>query len=239
MGREEAQVGSLDNKLYILHGWTTSTEKWKSFLKKLESIGIEPVFLDIPGLSAPIDRAWDIDDYVEWLAKSLPDNKHVSVLGHSNGGRILLSFAVKYPERLEQIFLLDSAGIYHSDIITKTKRGVFKFLSIVGKKITNSQNAKSLLYKATRESDYISATPIMKETMRNLIKVDVAPHLKDLQIPVTIIWGKNDTATPYTDALVFKNELPNSTLYTIENAAHSPQFTQTDQVVDIIKKEFK
>lgn len=208
-------------------------------LEKIKSVGIEPVFLSIPGLSAPIDHAWTIDDYVEWLSRALPDNKRVSILGHSNGGRIILSFALKYPERLEQIFLVDSAGIYHNDLVTRLKRGVFKTASIIGKKITNSQNAKSLLYKAARESDYASATPVMKETMRNLIKVDLAPHLKTLQVPVTIIWGKNDTATPYTDALVFKNELPHSTLFTIENAAHSPQFTQTDQVVDIIKKEFK
>lgn len=232
-------MGALDNKLYILHGWTTDTSRWKPFLEKITKTGIEPVFLPIPGLSAPIDRPWTIDDYVDWLTRVLPENKRVSILGHSNGGRIALSFALKYPERLEQVILIDSAGIYHNDIITKTKRIVFKTISVIGRKITNSQNAKSLLYKAVRESDYNSATPIMKETMRNLIKVDLTHHLKDLRIPVTIIWGKNDTATPFTDALVFKNELSNSTLYPIENAAHSPQFTQTDRVVEIIKKEFK
>jgi len=232
-------MGSLDNKLYILHGWTTDTSRWEPFLKSLSSVGIEPVFLPIPGLSAEIDKPWTIDDYVEWLSRQLPGNKRVSVLGHSNGGRIALSFALKYPERLEQIFLIDSAGIYHNDILTRTKRGVFKTLSAIGRKVTNSENAKSLLYKAVRESDYHNATPIMKETMKNLIKADLTPSLSQISTPITIVWGKNDNVTPFTDALVLKNELPHSNLFPIDGAFHSPQFTHPQQVIDIIKNEFK
>lgn len=232
-------MGALDNKLYILHGWTTDTTRWDPFLKELSKTGIEPVFLNIPGLSAPIDRPWTIDDYVEWLSNALPKNKRVSILGHSNGGRIILSFALKYPERLEQIFLVDSAGIRHNDILAKTKRGIFKAVSKIGKTITTSNKAKELLYQVAQESDYKKAEPIMKETMKNLIAVDLTPHLTQIQTPVTIIWGKNDTTTPFTDAMVLKNELPNSTIFPIENALHSPQFTHTPQVIEIIKKEFK
>ncbi len=232
-------MGTLDNKLYILHGWTTDTSRWKPFLDALLQTGIEPVFLKIPGLSAPIDRPWNIDNYVEWLSETLPKNKRVSTLGHSNGGRILLSFALKYPERLEQIFLVDSAGIYHNDFFSRAKRGIFRTVSKIGKKITSSTKARELLYQVAQESDYKEATPIMKETMKNLIAVDVAPTLKQINTPITIIWGKNDTTTPFTDALVLKNELPNSTLFPIEGARHSPQFTHANQVIEIVKKEFK
>lgn len=232
-------MGSLDNNLYILHGWTTNTEKWGPFLEELKKRGIEPVFLKIPGLSAPLDTPWNIDNYVDWLDEVLPLNKRVSVLGHSNGGRIALSYALVHPERIEQIILVDSAGIYHNDIITKAKRKVFKVLSIIGKKITTSNRARNVLYKAASESDYKNATPIMRNTMSNLIKVDLAPNLKKINLPITIIWGKNDITTPYTDALVFKNELPNSKLFPIQNASHSPQFTNASEVADIIKSEFK
>ncbi|MBP7832324.1 MAG: alpha/beta hydrolase [Candidatus Levybacteria bacterium] len=232
-------MGSLDNKLYILHGWTTDTSRWKPFLESIKETGIEPVFLPIPGLSAPIDKPWTIDDYVEWLTHMLPDNKRVSILGHSNGGRIALSFALKYPERLEQIFLLDSAGIYHNDFLSRAKRGIFRTISSIGKKITSSNTARNLLYQVAQESDYKNATPVMKETMKNLISVDLTPKLSQVRNPVTIIWGKNDTVTPYTDAQVFKNELPQSSLFPIEGAMHSPQFTHAKQVIDIIKNEFK
>jgi len=238
LGGEETQVGALDNKLYILHGWTTNTTRWEPFLETLEKQGIEPVFLKIPGLSADIDRPWNIDDYVEWLAKTLPENKKVSTLGHSNGGRILLSFALKYPERLEQIFLVDSAGIRHNDFLSVAKRNIFKTASRIGKKITSSQKAKDALYQVAQESDYNNASPIMKETMKNLIAVDLSNDLKRISTPITIIWGKNDRITPFTDALVLKNELQKSKLFPIEGAMHSPQFSNTNQVVEIVKQEF-
>lgn len=232
-------MGSLDNNLYILHGWTTSVTRWEPFLEKLKTTGIEPVFLKIPGLTSPIDRAWGIDDYVEWLNKELPAGKRLSLLGHSNGGRIILSFALQYPERVEQLFLLDSAGLYHNDLFTRTKRNVFKALSTVGKRITQSAKARDLLYRAAAENDYNNATPVMKETMKNLIAVNLLPNLSKIQLPVTIIWGRNDQVTPYTDAMVMKNELSNSQIFPIQNASHSPQFTNTDEVVNIIKSEFK
>lgn len=232
-------MGSLDNKLYILHGWTTNVTKWDPFLDELKKRGVDPILLKIPGLTAPLETPWTIDDYVTWLATQLPDDKHVSVLGHSNGGRIALAFALKFPERLDQIFLIDSAGIYHNDFVTKSKRTVFKLASIIGKKITSSNNARNLLYRAASETDYMNATPVMRQTMSNLIKVNLTPHLSKIQTPVTIIWGKNDITTPFTDGQVFKNELPNSSLYTIDYASHSPQFTHVQEVADIIKNEFK
>lgn len=232
-------MGSLDTNLYILHGWTTSIEKWKPFLSTLENTGITPVFLKIPGLTTPITKPWTISDYVKWLDKEIPAGKRVSLLGHSNGGRIILSFALKYPERVEQLFLVDSAGIYHNDFYTKTKRGLFKVASVIGKSVTSSEKARKLFYKVVRERDYQEATPLMRETMKNLISVDLAPQLQKIKVPVTIIWGKNDLTTPFTDAMAMVNELPNSKLFPIENASHSPQFTHTQEVVDIVRKKFK
>jgi pimeloyl-ACP methyl ester carboxylesterase len=37
------------------------------------------------------------------------------LLGHSNGGRIALAFAEKYPDKVKQLVLIDSAGIYHNE----------------------------------------------------------------------------------------------------------------------------
>lgn len=232
-------MGSLDNKLYILHGWSTNVDKWNPFLEELKSRGIEPVLLKIPGLTAPLESPWTLDDYVNWLANTLPENKHVSLLGHSNGGRIGLAFALKFPERLDQLFIMDSAGIHHNNLPSKLKRNILKTISKIGKKITSSDSARNFLYKVAQESDYKDATPVMRETMKNLLSVNLAPKLRDITVPVTIIWGKNDLMTPYTDALVFKNELPDSSLFIIDNALHSPHFTNAPEVADIIKKEFK
>lgn len=229
-------MGALEDKLYILHGWSTTNDKWNPFLEALKKEKITPVMLPIPGLSASIEKPWTLDDYVEWLYQTVKENTKISLLGHSNGGRIALAFAHKYPEETRQLFLLDSAGIYHNDFLTNAKRNVFRVVSKIGKKITNMDAARNILYKLTQESDYKNASPIMRETMKNLIAVDLLPKLSEIKTPTVIIWGKDDRITPFTDALVMKNGLPNSKLFPISGARHSPQFTNVPEVVKIVKE---
>lgn len=229
-------MGALEKKLYILHGWSTDTSKWTPFLNELKKENITPIFLLIPGLTAPLDKPWTLDDYVEWLYGKVHGNIKVSLLGHSNGGKIALAFANKYPGEVAQIFLVDSAGIYRNDFATNVKRRILKKVAKMGRKVTNSDYARNILYKVVRETDYREATPIQKETMKNLIGINLVPKLGIIKTPTVIIWGKNDRVTPYTDALIFKNGLPNSLLFTIKKAKHSPQFTHFLEVVKIIKE---
>lgn len=229
-------MGALEKILYIIHGWTIDTEKWNPFLGKLRNEGIEVFFLKVPGLTAPIDKPWTISDYVEWLNSQIPNNRRVALLGHSNGGRIALSFALKYPDKVDHIFLVDSAGIFHNDPLTKMKRGVFGTLAKVGKKVASANLARDFLYKLAQESDYREATPLMRETMKNLITVDLLPKLSEVQTPTTIIWGREDKVTPYSDAKIFKDGIKNSNLFTINGGRHSPQFTHPDEVAKIIEE---
>src|SRR5690349_17232860 len=98
-------------KVFIVHGWTYSLDKWTEICGLLRNMGIEPIQLRVPGLTEPSDKAWDIDGYVEWLNDKLKDEKNPVVIGHSNGGRISLAFVQKYPNKLGKLILIDSAGI--------------------------------------------------------------------------------------------------------------------------------
>lgn len=229
-------MGTLVKKIYILHGWTTNTDKWQPFLAELTNNGITYEFIKIPGLTAPLDKPWTLDDYVEWLKGISEGQGTITILGHSNGGRIALAFALKYPERTQQLFLIDAAGIYHNDIFTKTKRFIFKAGATIGKTMTNSSTARDLLYKAAQESDYNDADPIAKETMKNLISVNLLPRFQEIKTPAVIIWGEKDIVTPYRDAIVMNQGLPSSKLFTIKDAKHSPQFTNVTEVAKIIKE---
>src|SRR3990167_9589850 len=132
LATKEKKMGTL-NKVYILHGWTYSTDKWKPFVEFLKQKGIDSTLLKIPGLTEKLDKAWKIEDYIEWL-KNKVGNK-VILIGHSNGGRIALNFSIKYPGKVAKLILIDSAGIYHNDIFIKIKRGGFFILAKIGKKI--------------------------------------------------------------------------------------------------------
>lgn len=232
MGKKEATMGTV-KKILILHGWTYSTEKWGPFLNDLKKDGFNAELLKIPGLTEKLDDVWDIDNYVEWLNGKIHEDK-IILVGHSNGGRIILAFAAKYPDKIKKIILIDSAGIYHNEMPIRLKRIIFKTLARIGRKITKSETLRKALYKLSRESDYENAPPVVKKTMNNMINFDITPFLRKIKIPTLIIWGAKDKTTPLSDGKIMHQLISNSKLAIINDAKHSPQFTHPEKVTELI-----
>jgi pimeloyl-ACP methyl ester carboxylesterase len=223
-------------KIYILHGWAYTIDKWDPLVSELKKHDIEAIMLKIPGLTAPLEEVWDLDNYVAWLAELLESETRVTLLGHSNGGRISLAYAAKYPEKVEKLLLIDSAGIYHNELPIKLKRIIFGRLAKFGKVFTKSKNLRALLYKFSREHDYEKADPIVRQTMHNLIRTDLRDILSTIVTPTTIIWGENDKITPVGDGNIMSEKLQNASLNIISDARHSPQFTHVKEVTALIIK---
>lgn len=223
-------------RVIILHGWTYSLEKWQVFLEVLKRRKIESVMLNVPGLTSEKDQAWDIEDYVNWLKKIIDKEKDkVILIGHSNGGRIAVNFAIKYPEKISKLILIDSAGIYHNELSLALKRVIFKTLAKFGAQaIGRTRLLRNLLYKLVGESDYKDANPNMKQTMLNLLNSDKLLKPEKIQTPTLIIWGKEDKITPVSDGRLMNRLIKNSKFFLIENARHSPQFINPEKVAEII-----
>jgi len=234
VGDTEKEVGTM-KKIFILHGWAYSTEKWEPFVEALKQQGFEPVLLKIPGLTAPLKEVWKLEDYVAWL-KDIVDREKgkVILLGHSNGGRINLAFTAKYPEKVEQLILIDSSGIYHNELPLRLKRLMFGLVAKMGKKVKEIKPVRKLFYQFVAEHDYEKADPILRQTMRNLINSDLLEVLHKISVPTVIIWGGNDKVTPVKDGTLMHKKIKNSSLHIIEIARHSPQFTHVEEVIKII-----
>ena len=223
-------------KVYILHGWAYSTDKWHEFIHLLKMKDFNSILLNVPGLTEQTNRVWTLDDYVEWL-KDLLGSEKATIISHSNGGRIALAFAAKYPDKLKQLILIDSAGIYHNELPIRLKRLVFGTAAKLGRKITSSERLRTLLYKVAGESDYKNATPEMRQTMVNMISSDLTPQLNKIMVPTLIIWGQHDKSTPLSDGKLMHRLIKNSKLSVINGARHSPQFTNTKEVCQEILEE--
>lgn len=224
----------MKKNIYILHGWSYSLNKWKPFVEELKKQGFKPILLQVPGLTKESHRVWTLNSYVEWLKKELKKEEKIILVGHSNGGRISLAFSLQYPEKVSDLILIDSAGIYHNNLLLLAKRLVFKNLAKVGKRFTSSQRLKSLLYKLARTEDYKNATPHMQQTLIHLLQADKDLAIDKIKTPTFLIWGKNDKVTPLSDGRLMNKLIKNSKLFIIDGARHSPQFTHPKEVAEII-----
>ncbi len=221
----------------LLHGWSVDPEneaKWEQFRAVLKRKGYETRFLPIPGLSSPLDTAWGLNDYVQWLHTQLKSSKKTILLGHSFGGQIASRFAAQYPEKISALILIDSAGIRDRSSLVLLKRAVFKIVAAVGKKLSQAPQLRKLLYTLARERDYFEASPVLRRTMAAVLVDEVTRDLPRIIAPTCIIWGEQDTATPLALAYRFTALIPDSQLHIVSGARHSPQFTHPAIVADYI-----
>ena len=177
--------------LYIIHGWTYSVEPWNKTIKLLnDNYKIKVKMLHVPGLTDPSKKVWNIDEYVKWADSLLPED--AVVLGHSNGGRILLNLLSRQPARVSHLILLDAAGVYEPS----KKRDILRAISQLFAPLKQIKVLRKLLHRIIGAGDYEKAPENMKKTLTNILDSDRQLDISKVKVKTDILWGELDTITP-------------------------------------------
>jgi len=225
--------------IIILHGWQSKIKRWQSFREKLAKyfkvyLPVMPGFGD-KKLSQPLM----LDDYISWLKDYLNKNKiyRPVIIGHSFGGRVAIRFIAEGNE-CDKLILIAAAGIKPPIGI---KQIVGLILAKLGKLIfclplvsVLKNPARWLLYTFLREKDYYLADENLKETMKNILKIDLTPQLTKINIPTLIMWGRQDKATPVANGYLMKQKITNAQLKIWDEGSHALPFEKTEEIVKII-----
>lgn len=212
------QQGNGKNVL-ILPGWGTTINTYITLINSISTYA-NVYCLDMPGFgeSQEPDTAWNIDKYVDFIIEFITKQniKELDLIGHSNGGRIIIKLMNKknLNFKVNKIVLIGSAGIVHKKTLSQTVRiKLFKFC----KKFANLKPIKrlfpNLLDKVKNSfgsSDYRNASPVMRQTMVQLVNEDLQELLPNIYAPTLLIWGQNDTATPIQDAEIMEKLIPDA-----------------------------
>lgn len=223
----------------ILHGWSLDpgqAQKWQNFQDILTQRHISSHLLKIPGLSAPLNEVWNLDNYVKWLDEELRNQSDIILLGHSFGGQIAVRYAALYPQKISQLILIDSSGIRSRSLVATLKRSCFKVMAKIGKVFFQSEWARKILYKLARERDYQNAPPLLRRTMSQILDDEVVTDLSKINCPTLLIWGRDDKVTPLALARIFEAKISQSHLKVVGEARHSPQYTHPEVVADAVQK---
>ena len=184
---------------------------------------MEVYAIDFPGFGKSDEpkEAWDVGQYADLTEKFIEkmNIKELSLLGHSFGGRVIIKLVnrenLKF--KIDKLVLVDSAGIKHETKKTlkqKTYKIVFPIIKKISPKLLNKIKTK------VGSSDYRNATPVMRDVLVKAINEDLSGLVPNIKNSTLIIWGENDTATPYSDAEYLNENIKDSGIVKIENAGH-------------------
>lgn len=213
----------------LLHGWGANIKLFSDIITLLSS-QYRVIALDMPGFgeSDEPNTPWCVDDYVDFVIDFLMgfDVKKVTFLGHSFGGRVIIKMFEKsrLPFEITKIILVDSAGVKPKKTFKqKYKIRMFK----LGKKVLSLKPVRLMFPDALENlraksgsADYNAASPIMRQTLVRVVNEDLTHLFERVTPPTLLIWGKDDTATPVSDAELMEKLMPDAGKVIFENCGH-------------------
>lgn len=161
----------------------------------------------------------------------------VNLLGNSLGGHVGLVYAVTHKEKVKTLTLTGSSGLYENAMGDSfPKRGNKDFIkqkvevTFYDPKHATPQLVDECFEIVNDKSKAIRIISIAKSAIRH----NMAKEIPNLNIPVCLIWGKNDTITPPEVAYEFEELLPNSNLFWIDKCGHAPMMEHPEEFNKIL-----
>jgi proline iminopeptidase len=184
-----------------------------------------------------------------------------AVLGHSFGGMVALEYALRYPQHLSHLLLLDTCGDirwsqenapellaqrgYSPDVVETARR-------FLNGQIAPKEMLPSLIKLGSAYNPHTSLLQIphmlisgLRAKLRpealifglgqSLRGWNVMDRLGEIKVPTLVMAGRDDFQFPPEHQAALAAGIPNARLVLIEHAGHNPQVEQPAQVIEAVK----
>ena len=227
------QYGEVKDVL-LLHGWGQNIQMMKPIGDNLCS-NHRITIIDSPGFGESDEPStpWTIDDYsllIENLVRELNIRKPI-VMGHSFGGRVAIHFSANNP--IEKLVLFGSPCIRENKKLPLSTRILKKLKTLPGMDKLGEEMKK---YIGSR--DYKAASPIMRQTLVNVINEDLSSYARKIEEPTLLIWGEADTEAPVDDARELEKIMIDAALIILPGT-HYAYLENLGQVINILNSFLK
>lgn len=217
--------------ILLLHGWGQNIAMMQPLGDNLCS-NHRVTILDLPGFGESPEPSipWTIKDYsllIEEFVNKLAIHKP-TVIGHSFGGRIAIRYSAINP--INKLVLFGSPCIRIEENLPLSVK-ILKSL----KKLPGMNKIGEQMKKYIGSRDYKAATPIMRETLVNVVNEDLSSFARQIEEPTLLIWGVDDTEAPITDAKELEKIMPDAALISLPGT-HYAYLENLPQVVKILNK---
>lgn len=218
--------GDSENVVVLLHGWGATKETMVP-ISNLIKDRYRVIVVDLPGFgnSDEPKEVFDSFDYVRIIMKFLDEMGiyKSTFIGHSFGGKISAIIAAKYPNQVDKLILIDSAGILpNRGINYYSKVYSYKIAKWLHNKIPFGNKEKRLekFRQKYGSDDYKQSSGIMRNIMVTVVNENIQPLLKEIEADTLIVWGDKDQDTPLYMAEIFEKDIKNSGLVILTNSGH-------------------
>jgi len=246
--------GNGKTQILLIHGLGGFIENWRSCFPILaEKHRVYAVDLIGHGRTdKPLSASYAIADLAEFVKRFMTalNIDRANLVGHSLGGAAVLQLALKFPDMVERITIVDSAGL------GKEAAFALRLLSlpILGEMLSRPSHAgtaqilemywydQALITDEEIEINYQMATqPGGQQTFLKTLRAagnlfgqnkkgygSIISGLSSIKNPTLVIWGQQDQVIPITHTEIAAQRIPDVRVELIDNCGHTPMLEQTE-----------
>jgi pimeloyl-ACP methyl ester carboxylesterase len=243
--------------LLYVHGLAGTWSNWIFNLLPF-SDRFRVIAVDLPGFgdSDMPKGTLTIEGYVETLKQLLEELgvKKVTLIGNSMGGQIGAVFGKRAPELLDHLVLVDPAGFSTGShrlrriaplapLLSLLLLGVSKIKRLVAfnrwlsaavlkivlfKPMELSGQLKLLLLDGVGKAGFVPA-------VMSIVEKPITKYPGTIDVPTTIVWGRNDLLIPKKDAFRYARMIPHSRLELMDGVGHIPMYETPERFNAVIE----
>jgi pimeloyl-ACP methyl ester carboxylesterase len=236
--------GGQGKPLVVLHS-VEGNLGWRSYLHHLAQ-GWTVYVPTLPGFGRSQRPPWletfsDLAHFSLWLLQELGLQK-VSLLGHFMGGWLAAEMAVRCPQILDRLVLVDAAGIQPqrgeiTDVFLHGQDGMKKFAYFDVQQVPEYQE---LFGRKPSPEEREVQTQNQETAVRYCWKPYMYNRslpwlLPRVRVPTLIVWGREDRVVPLECGELYRQAIPGSRLEVIDQCGHYPQLEKTEQFTDLAR----
>jgi pimeloyl-ACP methyl ester carboxylesterase len=255
--RDEGQQDG--RALVLIHGSNASLHTWEPWVKRLGQ-DYRIISLDLPGHGLTGTHPGGAYDYPVFVSvvDQVMDKllvKSAVIAGNSMGGGTAWMFALKHPEKVEGLILIDAAGaprweasnppigfrLARTPVINQlmkiiTPRSVFE-TSLRGSVSVQSIVTPAAIDRYWELNRYPGnrAATLQRFSYAHNNHPATKEQLAAIKVPVLILWGDEDKLIPVSSAKWFAGALPGSKSIIYPKVGHIPMEEVPDQSAADVK----
>jgi pimeloyl-ACP methyl ester carboxylesterase len=258
-GEPAGRSGPTGAPLLFVHGWSSN---WQIFLLNIAAFmdTHRCLAVDLPGFgeSEMPDGEISIRGYAETLDAVCDELgvECVSVVGNSMGGFVGAELALSFDTRVDRLVLVSAAGL-STEHLARTPAIVLARLVTAGIPYTRRLEdhvvrrprlRRAAMQWVVRYPEKLSV-PLAQElvlsfgkpgfvsALKALLEYSYRDRLAAIEIPVLIVWGKNDLLVPVGDADRYARLIgDNARVELFEDTGHAPMIERPSAFNELLRE---
>ncbi len=232
--------------LFLFHSLLSDRASFDAIVPKL-SQSYRVIVPELPGFGGSRAVGGDLADVADRMAEAVRDaagGDEAIVLGNGYGGFVALQMAIRDPNIAAKLILADCGAAF-----SESGREAFRNMAAASKAkglsvITDVamrrlfapefQEKHPDLMRDRREAFLRTDPAVFRAACAALAELDLRPELAQLKVPVLVLVGEHDEATPPPMSRELAAGLPNARLKIIPGCAHVPQLQSPEVFFDAI-----